>query len=317
MTSRSFPRLRLVFMGTPDFAVPALDRLVADGHHIVAVYAQPDKPAGRGRALAVPAVKRRALELGLPVRQPPTLRKPEEQESLRTLAPQVIAVAAYGKLLPPPILAIPPLGCLNIHPSLLPRHRGPAPVTAALLAGDEETGVSIMLLDEGMDTGPILSQERVVIPPRESAGALTERLARLGADLLASTLPRWAARELRPQPQDPAAATISHLLAKEEGELDWAQPAVELERRVRAFQPWPGAYTRWQGRLLKVLEAVPRPALESPGPGMVVSKDGACLVGTGSGCLELRNVQLGGGRALEIAAFLRGHAGFVGSQLPS
>ncbi|MBI3953702.1 MAG: methionyl-tRNA formyltransferase [Chloroflexi bacterium] len=309
--------LRLVFMGTPAFAVPALERLAADGHELVAVYTQPDKPAGRGRAVAASPVKERALTLGLAVRQPPTLRRPQEVESLQALAPQAIVVAAYGKLLPPEVLAVPPLGCLNIHPSLLPRHRGPAPVAAALLAGDPTTGVTIMLLDAGMDTGPILMQREVAIGPEETAGALAGRLARLGADLLAEALVRWAAGQLRPQPQDASLATVSRRLAKEEGELDWARPAPELARQVRALQPWPGTYTRWQGRVLKVLEARAWPELASPGPGVVWERNAACLVGTGDGCLELHTIQLEGRRPVSAAEFLRGQPSFREARLGS
>jgi methionyl-tRNA formyltransferase len=304
-------------MGTPAFAVPALERLASDGHQLVAVYTQPDKPAGRGRALTPPPLKQRALALGLAVRQPPTLRRAGEVEALKALAPQAIVVAAYGKLLPPEVLAIPPLGCLNIHPSLLPRHRGPAPVTAALLAGDATTGVTIMLLDEGMDTGPILAQQEVAIGPEETAGELLARLAPVGADLLADVIVRWVAGQIKPRRQDDKLATASRLLSREEGELDWTCPAEELARRVRALQPWPGTYTRWQGRVLKVLAVRPRTEISSPGPGVVMVRDGACLTGTGDACLELLGVQLEGRQPLGMAEFLRGQPAFVGARLPS
>jgi len=304
-------------MGTPAFALPSLERLVADGYEVAAVYTQPDKPAGRGQAVVAPPAKQRALELGLPVRQPPTLRRPEELQALRVLAPQAIVVAAYGKLLPPEVLALPPLGCLNVHPSLLPRHRGPTPVAAALLSGDAVTGVTIMLLDAGMDTGPTLAQREWAIAPGETAGALTQLLARMGADLLVETLAAWAAGQLQPRPQDSAQATQSHRLTKEAGEMDWTRAAVELDRQVRALSPWPGAYTRWQGRLLKVVAATPRAEVPSPGAGVVWAQQAICLVGTGTGCLELREVQLEGRRALMAPEFMRGQPAFVGARLPS
>ncbi len=257
--------MRTVFMGASDFSVPGLERLILCGHKLVAVYTQPDKPAGRGRAPAFSAVKRLALEHEIKVMQPPNFKGPGAIESLARLRPDVIVVAAFGMILPREVLAIPSLGCLNIHPSLLPRHRGPSPVQGAILAGDEWTGVSIILMDEGVDTGAILSQCRVAIEPRDTAESLTKKLAQASAQLLEETLPRWDSRSLAPKPQEEEGASYTRLFAKEDGEIDWHLSAVAIWRRVMAFYPWPGCYTRWQGKMLKVIEAIPLPGGGEPG----------------------------------------------------
>ncbi|HIP97224.1 MAG TPA: methionyl-tRNA formyltransferase [Anaerolineae bacterium] len=308
---------RIVFMGTPPFAVPTLEALVTQGsYELVCVVTQPDRPAGRGRRLAAPAVKEAALAHGLPVWQPRTLRDPEAVGKLHALSPTVIVVAAFGQILSPDVLAIPPWGCLNVHASLLPRWRGAAPIPAAILAGDEETGVTIMLLDEGMDTGPILTQASLPIHPEDTTGSLTERLATLGADLLIATLPRWLAGEIQPRPQDHSQATICRPLRKEEGWLNWSRPAIELERRVRAYSPWPGAYTTWRGQRLKVLRAASLMDWHGPQPpGQVIALPEGTAVATGKGALLLLEVQLAGRRATAIADFLRGRKEFVGSHL--
>jgi len=309
--------MRLVFMGTPDYAVPCLAALLEAGHQVLAVYTSPDRPRGRGRRLEPPPVKAFAQERGLPVHQPPSLRLPQAQEGLASLGPQAIVVAAYGKILPPQVLRIPPLGCLNVHPSLLPRHRGPSPVVTALLEGDAVTGVTVMLLDEGMDTGPILAQREEPILPEDTTPTLTERLFRLGAVLLVETLPRWAAGELTPRPQDPARATVTRLVRKEDGLIPWGASAERIARMVRAYQPWPGAYTRWRGQLLKVHQAEPL----SPGhprgrPGEVLFLEGrGAVVVTGEGLLRLQRVQLEGKRPMAVEEFLRGHPAFIGSRL--
>lgn len=315
----SYPQLQIVFMGTPEFAAPSLQRLVDDRHQVVAVYTQPDRPAGRSGAPSPPPVKRLAERLGLLVRQPRSLRREEAQQALRELAPDLLVVAAYGLILPQAVLDIPRLGGLNVHPSLLPRHRGPAPVVGALLAGDQETGISIMLMDAGMDTGPVLTQRRSLIAPEDTAGTLTERLAREGAFLLGETIPLWAKGELTPQLQDPALATYTKLLTKEDSIIDWTAPAPVLARRVRAYQPWPGAATTWQGKALKVLaaEAADQPETGHP-PGTVMSSPGGfrgAAVQTGQGLLLLWRVQLEGKRPLTIEEFLRGAPGFIGSRL--
>jgi len=324
--------MRIVFMGTPEFAVVSLaalvehaapGRLVADGLDIVAVVTRPDKPAGRGRAVAVSPVKRYALDHGLPVWQPGSLRRAENQEQIRQLAPDVIVVAAFGQILPAEVLALPPRGCLNIHASLLPRHRGAAPISAAILAGDAETGVSIMLMDAGIDTGPVLSQRALPIAPDDTTGTLTAKLARLGAELLIETLPRWLAGDLEPQPQDEARVTYAPALVKEQGHIDWSQPAAIIARQVRAYQPWPGAATTWQGRLLKIIRAQPLPpdanqqTERMPGRVVVASSPSgrALIVSCGTDALRLEVVQLEGRRAMSADEFLRGYPGIVGAVL--
>jgi len=208
-------------MGTPEFAVPTLTALVKSGHQVVAVYTQPDKPAGRGRGLGLSAVKKEALVYALPVWQPATLRQAGEIDRLADLKPEVIVASAFGQLLPQSVLNIPSLGCLNVHPSLLPKHRGPSPVAAAILNGDETTGVTIMLMDRGLDTGPILAQQQISISPEDTTGTLSAKLAQLGADLLVQTLPLWLSGGLTPQPQDDHIASHSKPITKEEGEIDW------------------------------------------------------------------------------------------------
>ena len=307
---------RVVFMGTPDFAVPSLRALVTGGYDVVGVVTQPDRPAGRGRKLTASPVKRFAEEHGLPVLQPKTFRQPEPVAELAALAPDVIVVAAYGLILPQAVLDIPPHGCLNVHGSLLPKYRGAAPIPAAILAGDEETGVTIMLMDAGMDTGPILSQATCPIEPEDTTGTLTAKLAELGAELLMETLPRWLAGEIEPQPQAHELATYAPMIRKADGRIDWTLPAEQIARQVRAYQPWPGATTFWRGKLLKVLKADALPEVVAKGqPGCVVRWEDGAAVLTGRGLIVLKEVQLAGKRPLPIADFLRGQRGFEGSKL--
>ena len=306
---------KLVFMGTPDFAVPVLKALIGR-YEIVGVVTQPDRRAKRGRKVEASPVKVVALAHDLPVLQPPRLRQPDVVVELRALASEAIVVAAYGQILPAEVLAIPPRGCLNVHASLLPRYRGAAPVAAAILAGEEETGVTIMLMDEGMDTGPILSQATCAISPQDTRGSLSAKLAQLGADLMMDTLPRWLADEIEPRPQDHSQATYSRIIAKQDGLIDWSQSAVEIWRRSRAYHPWPGTYTYWRGKLLKVLRAGVLPHWSGEGePGQVMVLDEGLAVATGEGALLLGEVQLAGKRALSAEDFARGQRGFGGSVL--
>lgn len=308
--------MRIIFMGTPDFAVPALQQLLSSQHQLVAVYTSPDKPAGRGRELSPSPVKRVALERSLEVRQVRSLKDENAVASLAQLQPDVIVVASYGLILPKKVLAIPPCGCINLHPSLLPCHRGPTPIPAAILASDAETGVSIMLMDEGIDTGPILSQQKVLIAPDDTAGSLTDKLAQLSARLLMETLPVWLSGSITPKPQREADATYTKLLDKADGEIDWRMPAVDIQRRVRAFHPWPGCYTRWRGKTLKVMAATPLPGKRGT-PGQTMPTEGGVGIQTGDGMLLLRQVQLEGKRPMDIDEFLRGQRDFIGSTLPS
>jgi methionyl-tRNA formyltransferase len=306
---------RLVFMGTPEFAVPALDALTRTPHKVVGVYTRPDQPAGRGKHLRASPIKQLAAERGLPIFQPPTLRQPEFVAPLRDLAPDLIVVAAYGLILPPDVLAIPPRGCVNTHASLLPRHRGAAPIPAAILAGDAETGITLMQMDAGLDTGAILAQRAIPIAEDDTTGALTEKLARLAAALLIETLPRILAGEIAPQPQDEARATVFKTIRKEEGLIDWTMPAIQIARRVRAFNPWPSAFTFWNGAQLKILRAHASPATRHGAPGRVFESQDEIAVTTGEGALILREVQLAGKRAMHIQEFLRGQKNFVESVL--
>jgi methionyl-tRNA formyltransferase len=306
---------RIVFMGTPDFAVPALQALARD-HQVAGVVTQPDRPAGRGRRLVAPPVKEAAQALGLELFQPATLRPPEAVERLRAWQPELVVVAAFGQILRPEVLAIPPHGCLNIHASLLPRWRGAAPIPAAILAGDGRTGVTIMRMDEGLDTGPMLAQADWPIGLRDTAGSLTAALARLGASLLMEALPGWLAGAIAPRPQDEALATTCRTLHKEDGLLDWALPAAHLDRQVRACDPWPGAYTTWAGQRLRILRARPLPGgTAGAEPGRVVDLAPGTAVATGEGLLELLEVQLAGKGAMDAHAFGQGRRDFAGSLL--
>jgi methionyl-tRNA formyltransferase len=311
--------MRVIFMGTPEFAVPTLDALLEAGHEVARVLSQPDRPVGRGRRLTPPPVARLAQERGLPLLQPKGLRSAEVQAQLAAAAPEAIVVAAYARLLPRAVLDLPRLGCLNVHPSLLPRHRGPAPIQGALLAGDAETGTSIILLEERMDAGPILAQERLPIRPEDDATTLEPVLAAQGARLLVDTLAGWAAGALTPQPQDEAAATYTRLLTKDDGRLDWSRPAAELARQVRACAGWPGAFTTWRGQSLKVLRAAADDTPSALAPGTVYWLDGASGravgVSTGAGSLRLETIELAGRRPTSATAFVQGYRDFVGAVL--
>jgi methionyl-tRNA formyltransferase len=297
-------KLRIVFMGSPDFSVPALEAL-AKQTLLVGVVTQPDRPAGRGGTLKPPAVKEAALRLGLPITQPEKLRQPEAMESLSAWAPDLIVVAAFGQILRPNVLDLPKYGCINIHGSLLPRWRGAAPIQASILAGDQETGITIMKMDAGVDTGPMLSQRSIPIAPDDTAGKLFEKLAPLGAELLLETLPRYISGELSPQPQPADGITYASMLKKEDGLMDFSQPALLLERRVRAFNPWPCAWFELKTGPLKILCAC-RIAEKSPGVGRRFTVDGNPAIGTGEGILILEEVQPAGKKPMSGKAFLAG-----------
>lgn len=306
---------RIVFMGTPHFAVPSLLAL-EENHQVVGVVTQPDRRAGRGRIVVASPVKEAALEKDLTVFQPETLRLPEVVEYLAAWQPEVIVVAAFGQILPPPVLELPPRGCLNVHASLLPYFRGAAPISAAILAGDQATGITIMRMDEGLDTGPVLAQAKCSIGSGDTTASLTASLAALGARLLIETLPGWLSGEIEALPQDDSLATYCHPLVKQDGLLDWARPAPHLDRQVRACDPWPGAYTTWQGKRLKVLRALPRPEWQGEGvPGQVVALEPGIGVVTGEGVLELLDVQLAGKKPMSVGVFARGQRKLVGGRM--
>jgi len=304
---------RVVYMGTPAFALPPLQALVEAGHDIVAVVTQPDRPAGRGGRARPGPVKAWAEAQGLAVWQPERLRG-EAVERLRALAPELIVVAAYGEILRPEVLAIPPYGCLNIHASLLPRWRGAAPIVAAILAGDDKTGVTLIRMDAGMDTGPILAQQALPLRGQERCGELGARLAEMGAVLLGRVLPEYLAGKVIPEPQDDSQATYCTVLRKEDGLVDWTRPAAYIERMVRAYDPWPGAYTFLRGQRLRIWRAGVLAEASPYPPGTVWLRDGRALVATGDGMLALEEVQLAGKRRLSIAEFLRGRPDLAGAR---
>ncbi len=315
-------------MGTPAFAVPSLRRLATAGFQVAAVYTQPDRPAGRRRHPQPPAVKLAAQELSLPVRQPLTLRDPDALAGLASLQPQVMVAVAYGQILRQEVLDIPPRGVLNVHPSLLPRHRGASPIAAAILSGDETTGVTIMLMDPGMDSGPVLAQAAIPIEPSDTSASLGDKLSHLAADLLSQTLPRWLAGDIQPRPQDHSRATKAPPLRKEHGAIDWTAPAQQIWRQVRAFNPWPGAYTALDGSLLHIWQAWPIDGDSGREPGTIVpleheqrrqlppgSDREAFAVQTGRGLLAVLLVQRAGRRALPAGDFLRGVRDLFGRRL--
>ncbi|MDE2787550.1 MAG: methionyl-tRNA formyltransferase [Chloroflexota bacterium] len=308
--------LRAVFMGTPHFAVPALDTLASNpAVDVVAVYTPPDRRRGRGRVMEPSPVKARAQELEIPIHQPPSFRSPDVVDELSELNPEIIVVVAYGRLLPAEVLDIPRFGCLNLHPSLLPRHRGPSPVPGAILSGDDTTGVTLMLLDEGMDSGPIIAQRTRSIGPVDDAESLTTELFRDGAALLEATLRDWVSGNVEARPQDDEQATFTSKMERADGLADWGRSAEFLWRQQRAYTPWPGLHTAWQGKELKLLEVAPLPDGDAE-PGVVVRADGGQLAaGTGEGRLEIRRLQLEGRRPADAAEFVRGYPDFPGARL--
>lgn len=308
---------RVVFLGTPSFGVPVLEALVQH-HEVVAVVTQPDRPAGRGRKRVVaPEVKVAAARHGLRILQPDTLRRDREAvAALREAGADVFVLAAYGQILRQEVLDIPPHGCIGVHASLLPRWRGAAPIAAAILHCETETGVTLMLTDAGMDTGDIIAQEAMPIAADDTTETLSERLAHLGARMVIDALPAWLAGEIAPRPQDDSRATIAPMISREDARIDWARSAREIDCFIRAYTPWPGAYTTLNDQVLKVVRA--HPAADSGGeasPGTVVAIGRAVGVQTGEGALVLDTVQLAGRKATDTAAFARGHRGFVGSVL--
>jgi methionyl-tRNA formyltransferase len=309
---------KIVFMGTPDFAVPSLETLITS-QEVIGVVTQPDRPAGRGRKQQSPPIKIVAEAHGIPVYQPKSLRNDEAVLPLREWAPEMIVVAAFGQILRPHVLELPPKGCLNIHASLLPRWRGAAPIQHAILAGDDETGISLMQMDEGLDTGPVFVQEAISIAADETATKLHNRLAKLGAALLNKHLNDILAGRLLPSYQNDNLATYAPMIKKEAGAIDWHQPVGQVDRHIRAMTPWPSAFTTWSGKMLKILAAEPIKDTHLPSglPGQVVLYEGAAVILAEKGGLRLKRIQLSGKRAMEADDFLHGQPDFLGVHLPS
>jgi methionyl-tRNA formyltransferase len=322
--------LRIIYMGTPQFAVPPLEALIKgaepglvlqEGYEIATVITRIDKPAGRGKEIVYSPVKQAARSHGIPVWQPGSLKRPENIETLAAYHSDLYIVAAFGQILPQAVLDQPRHGTLNIHASLLPRYRGVSPIAEAILHGDTETGVTIMLIDAGVDTGPILHKRTIPIAEEDTTGSLTIKLAELGAIALLEALPLWVQGKLTPQPQDERLATYTHMLRKEDGEISWERPAVELARAVRAYTPWPGAYTYWRGKLLKIVSAHPimlEPAQQlKPGTVSLRKENGQQVLSivTADGLLAVDSLQLEGKKAMSAREFVRGHPQIIGEVL--
>jgi methionyl-tRNA formyltransferase len=312
---------KIAFMGTPDFAVPVLKKLI-ETQNVVGVITQPDRPAGRGRQLQPPPVKvaveavNTAEAANIPVYQPKSLKSVESADPIRVWDPDMIVVAAFGQILRPHVLDLPPKGCLNVHASLLPRWRGASPIHHAILAGDSETGISLMQMDVGLDTGPVFVREAVAIGPDETAETLHDRLAQLGAEMIGRHLDKILAGEMTAVPQEDDASTYAPMIKKEEGRVEWQRSAAEIDRLIRAMTPWPGAFTTWDGKNLKILSASPAPKMGAVNkPGLVVADGEGAAVLTGEGKLILHTVQLAGKTATPIQDFLRGRPDFIRSHL--
>jgi methionyl-tRNA formyltransferase len=295
---------RTVFMGSPEFALPVLQKLVAQ-YQIVGVITQPDRPAGRGRVLTPPPIKILAEELTLPVIQPCKLSEPDALQQLQLWSPDLIVVAAFGQILRPAILDLPKFGCVNVHASLLPRWRGAAPIQAAILNGDESTGITIMRMDPGIDTGPILTQKSISINPQDTAGTLALKLSEIGADLLIETLPAYLSGDLTPLTQDDALATYAPLIKKESGSLDFSLSAKELDRKIRAYNPWPGTFTYWNNQILKIHRAHPIGIASEPTGKKVIYQELPAIT-TGDAILVIDELQLAGRKIQTGKTFLIG-----------
>ncbi len=297
--------MRIFFAGTPEFAVPSLEALCDSHHEVIALLSRPDKPRGRSRKPVWPETKKVATERGVPVFQPQDLKTPEFEETLKVLSPDLIAVVAYGRIFPAAVLDAPPFGCVNLHASLLPNYRGAAPINWAIAKGEKKTGVTIMQVDEGLDTGDILVQKEVWIGDEETAEELSKRLSLEGAGLLLETIDRIAENEISPVKQDPAAATYAPLLSRKDGRVDWSRDAEEIKNLVRAMTPWPCAHTTLGGKNLKILRALSGPGKGKPGE--IVSLEGESLnVATGNGVLQILSLQIEGGRKMNAPEFKRG-----------
>lgn len=308
--------MRIIFMGTPEFAVQVLEAIVTAGHEVVGVYTQPDKPKGRGKSMQYTPVKEKALEYNIPVFQPEQVRKPEVVEEMKKLEPEVIVVVAFGQILPEAILNLPPLGCINVHASLLPKYRGAAPIQRVIIDGEKESGVTTMYMAKGLDTGDMIEKMVVPIDPKETGGTYHDKLAAAGARLCLSTLQKLAEGTAPRVPQDDELSCYAHMLNKSMGELDFQKPAEELERLIRGLNPWPSAYTRLEGKTLKIYEAdvIEEKGVAEPGTVTAVDKK-SFTVQCNPGALRITSLQLEGKKRMETAAFLLGYRMTTGMQL--
>lgn len=304
--------LRTIFMGTPDFAVPTLEALLKH-HTVVGVATQPDRPAGRRGELKAPPVKVLAVQAGIPVIQPEKLRQPGVFDQLEAWQADLIVVAAFGQILPERVLNLPRYGCLNVHASLLPRWRGAAPIQAALRAGDAETGITIMRMDAGLDTGPMLRKRAIAISDQDTSASLHDTLAMLGADLLIETIPGYISGEIKPITQDETEVTYAPQIRKEDGRIDWNEPAEAIERSIRAFTPWPGVFTIWNGKVLKIHRA--RISAGHARTSEVIATPTGFAVGTSTDLIVPEELQLEGKKRVEAAEFVRGYPAIVGAML--
>jgi len=315
MTSNA-DNLKIIFMGTPQLAVPVLKALVEAGHNLVGVYSQPDRQSGRGKRVQQTPVKEAALELGLPVFQPASLRRDEAaRDELAELQPDLIVVAAYGLFLPAETYSLPRLKTLNVHPSLLPIYRGPSPVSTAILNGDTKTGVTLIQLDEGMDSGPIVAQLTTEVGQSEACDVLIDRLFKIGSQLVVDTIPAWAVGDLRPESQDESLVTVTSRLSREDGLVDWSGSAEFIARKIRAYHPWPGTHTTWQGKTVKIISGKSSSSSSLDAPGTVLALDDGVGVTTGDGLLVPDTLQMEGRRPATAAEFVQGYQDFVGSRL--
>lgn len=300
--------MQIVFMGTPDFSVPVLEALAGSRHQVIGAVTQPDKPKGRGKSVVMTPVKEKALELGIPVYQPVKVRDPEFVQVLKNLNPDIIVVVAFGQILPKQVLDIPAFGCVNIHASLLPRYRGAAPIQWAVIDGEKESGVTTMMMDEGLDTGDMLEKASVVLSPDETGGSLHDKLSAMGAELILSTLSKIEDGTITRTPQTDENTCYARMLKKSMGDIDWTMDAVSIERLIRGLNPWPSAYTRWNQKTLKIWKAEALKDEYEGTCGEVVYRDkNAIYVKTGRGTLSLKELQPEGKKRMEVEAFLRGY----------
>ncbi|MCL0099613.1 methionyl-tRNA formyltransferase [Dehalococcoidia bacterium] len=309
--------MRVVFMGTPTFAVPVLSALLESNYEVVGVISRPDRPIGRGQKMSPNPINRYAMDHNLRISQPVSLRSEEVQRQIFKLKPNVIIIAAYSRYIPNTILNIPDHGCLNIHPSLLPKYRGPSPVSTAILADDNTTGVTVMKVTDMMDAGPIIASREMAIEPDDTTENLTVRLFEMGAELLMETLPKWTACKITAEQQQPALVTTTKLLTRQDGKIDWTEPADLIARKVRAYHPWPGSYALWNGKLLKIITAHTNNSVElSVPPSTVISlSEGILAVATAQGILIIDALQLEGGKPTTASEFLSGHRDIIGAHL--